>query len=76
MKPAPVFSPQVTSENGVIGSAFSAWVAHYNSCEYCQREDWYEPTVSRLCHPGSKLFTHWNDVACQGRMPTFRGLVK
>lgn len=44
-----------------VGGAYAKWGEHYNACETCQRDDWYNPPLGEalFCTDGRRLFRTW-----------------
>ncbi len=48
-----------------LASVYRAWAEHYNSCETCQRDRWYDPHAGEpfFCDKGQRLFRAWVSIA-------------
>jgi len=56
-----------------LGTVYRKWAEHYNSCETCQRDEWFNPLMGEpyFCEEGRRLFRAWVNTA-QVTPPTQR----
>jgi len=69
MTPAPLLqsAPRTPGArgHGDIALIYRSWAEHYNSCETCQRDRWYDPFAGEpfFCAKGQGFFRAWVSVA-------------
>lgn len=46
-----------------LEQAYKTWAAHYEKCQTCNKQDWYDPIVEWLCSYGLGVFRGWDRAA-------------
>lgn len=47
----------------MLEQKYGAWAKHYESCETCNKQDWYDPFTDLLCNQGRLAVADWKLAA-------------